>query len=441
MHRMYMGVLNQSEFENFTTWVESLLIGAQLQKVWTDGVVLVLECHAQKNYWLCFDLNSLVPYVALLNTKPGIKKIPKPVSLFLSSHADNLRFTKIFTDATRGRVFQARLESGKRHCEFEAWIIPKNVNFFVRASHEGEREKKISWSKPRELPEPKNLARSEIEAKIQNYDWFAESTTWLSSKVNPKKIESQTPFANRASNELQRSIGKKEKAIEQISSQLQSDLISRYRNLGELLKYSTQVPSEYQDLYDSKKSLAENRERAFKKAKDLARKQEGARQRIEILKIEIHNLKQKLASGLLEDSRDVNSFSQPKFVANKILKNSVSKARKRIFDGNFEAVMGKSAQDNLSILRSARGWDYWLHLKDYPGAHAIVFRNKAQGVPDSVFIQVAQWVVDETISKKQISSGLKYDVILAECRYVKPVKGAPGLVTFQNSRTFTFASK
>jgi len=93
------------------------------------------------------------------------------------------------------------------------------------------------------------------------------------------------------------------------------------------------------------------------------------------------------------------------------------------------------------ILRQARAWDYWFHLRDYPGAHAILFRTKNQNVPDSALREVAQWIIQESLGKKMLIEGIKFDVIVAECRYVRPVKGAQGLVTYQNERKYIFQAK
>jgi predicted ribosome quality control (RQC) complex YloA/Tae2 family protein len=449
-------LLSTKDLESLAKWLNANLLGAQLQKVWTDGELLIFECYLMKSYWLCFDLNLQEPFVAIVSLKPQVRKQPKPVSLFLTAHGVNLRFLNFQIDQQRGRILQVQLgireTNSEKICDLEAWLIPNNVNFFVKVKEQGEKDKKISWSKPRELPNLQTVRNADFPnedlGKIESRDWLSFGNEWHFGRSKPREIIVAKEKVNPLEKEFRRSIQKKEKAIVEITAQLSGDDIDQYRKLGEALKYSSVVPEAFQDFYDSRLSLAENRERVFKKAKDLERKKEGTKTRLEILKQEIQGLNKKIekirtSTGL---SQEVSLVAQQKkTLANKILQKAESKARKRQFkagaDNEFEAVMGKSAQDNLSILRHARAWDYWLHLRDYPGAHAIIFRNKGQVVPDSIFIEAAQWIVDETISKKQISAGVKYDVILAECRFVKPVKGATGLVTYQNTRTFTFASK
>jgi predicted ribosome quality control (RQC) complex YloA/Tae2 family protein len=111
-------------------------------------------------------------------------------------------------------------------------------------------------------------------------------------------------------------------------------------------------------------------------------------------------------------------------------------------DENFEAVMGKSARDNLEILRQAQAWDLWMHLKDYPGAHAIIVRPRTKEVPLKWIQKVSEWLIRETIGQKKVEMGSKYDVVVVECRYVRPIKGDKlGRVSYHNPQVYSFASK
>ncbi len=53
--------------------------------------------------------------------------------------------------------------------------------------------------------------------------------------------------------------------------------------------------------------------------------------------------------------------------------------------------MGKNAGENLKLLRQAKSWDLWIHLKDYPSAYAILQKPKDKNVSDQVLIQASQW--------------------------------------------------
>ena len=96
--------------------------------------------------------------------------------------------------------------------------------------------------------------------------------------------------------------------------------------------------------------------------------------------------------------------------------------------------MGKSAADNLRLLRQSKSWDLWIHLKDFPSAYAIIQKNKDQKISDEMLRQSAQWLVKEGSKNKDVD-GLKTTVVIVECRHVRPIKGDKiGRVTYHNAR-------
>src|SRR5262249_19127485 len=100
------------------------------------------------------------------------------------------------------------------------------------------------------------------------------------------------------------------------------------------------------------------------------------------------------------------------------------KTRKLDLEGGRLAYMGASAKDNLALLRAAQPWDLWLHLKDYPGAHVILRRLRGKEVPTAEIQRVARWLASETqASKRELRPGDVFEVQVAECRYVRPIKG------------------
>jgi len=57
--------------------------------------------------------------------------------------------------------------------------------------------------------------------------------------------------------------------------------------------------------------------------------------------------------------------------------------------GPFTLLVGRTARQNDSTLRSARGNDYWLHCRDYPGAHVFVRHLPAKSVPLETLLDAA----------------------------------------------------
>ena len=103
---------------------------------------------------------------------------------------------------------------------------------------------------------------------------------------------------------------------------------------------------------------------------------------------------------------------------------------------DLTAVAGKSAADNLKILRKARAWDLWFHMRDYPSSHAVLFRNKSAKVNDKDLFTVAVWFVRNHLGSKAAQhAGEKFSLVVVECRHVKPIKGDKiGRVTFHDER-------
>ena len=184
--------------------------------------------------------------------------------------------------------------------------------------------------------------------------------------------------------------------------------------------------SHLQECVDRSESLSWNIEHCFAKAKQLVSKKEGARERLE-------ELVQEIAS--LEKAKFTEKAQKNQLVD--LMQKTEARGRKLHLESGALAYCGKSAADNLALLRQAKAWDYWLHLKDYPGAHAIIHRQRDQEVPVGEIQEVASWVARESLSSKSLLVGQKVAVVMVECRFVRPIKGDKlGRVTYHGEKTF-----
>lgn len=414
-----MKSLNAAELVSYCAWLRERLLSAQLQDLWTDGETLVFQFYRQGEIYVVISLAPAAPLLWIQKDRPSVKKSPKPVSLFLSSHARNLVLRDLHVVLAKGRSLLLSLSARDKSCEVEVELIPKNPNLSVSA--EG---KKIWWNKPKDLPPP--ILPEIVPVERDWEEWCRE--------VQAGRDRRPATSSSKEISSVDRALAKKQKALEALSEQVASKESERYRRMGEDLKGSVEIRAEWRDLYDSSSTPAENRERAFQKAKEIERKRQGTLERIEVLKKEIEKLRR-------DQERGVAPAPPTPSLAAKLMKKSDAQGRKLTIDG-FEAVIGKSGADNLAILRQARAWDLWIHLKDEPGAHAILFRNRDQDVPPAVIQRVAEWVWSESRGKKSPIPGGKYEVLAVECRFVKPIKGDRlGRVTYRNPQVYTFASK
>ncbi|PIS10841.1 MAG: hypothetical protein COT73_07175 [Bdellovibrio sp. CG10_big_fil_rev_8_21_14_0_10_47_8] len=421
-----MKSLSFHQLKSLSIWLQERLLGAQLQDVWTNGQVIVFEFYRQQDLFLCVDMMPNTPMMVLLDQKPPVEKKPKPLTIFLKSHAANLRWAELTVEENKGRILFLELESGPRNCQIEFQLIPRAANVLVRAGG-----KQISWNKPRDLP-PSQIMPVEEGDDAEIFDGKTVADEWR--KFRFQKVQSENAPKNKE-DPRPRALQKKLKALEQIRTQLQEDPASRWQELGEFLKGPTPVTVEFHDLYDGKRSRSWNLENAFRQAKAIKKKREGTLLRVEKLQQEISDLQ-----------ADIELHSTPQTMAptssaSKLMKKTGSKGRKLDLGDGFEAVLGKSARDNLAILRQARAWDLWMHLRDYPGAHAIILRPKNREVPRSFIEDVARWLLAESFSGKKQALGDRYEVVVAECRYVRPIKGDRlGRVTYHHPQVYSFAA-
>lgn len=414
-----MKALNAAELVSYCIWLRERLVGAQLQDLWTSEDALVLQFYRTGEIFVVVRLAPAAPLLWVQSDKPRVPKKPKPVGLFLASKARNLVLRDLTVNLEKGRTLVWSLGNRDQTCEIEMDLIPKSPNLAARSGG-----KQVSWNKPKVLPPPVLPEITVVERDWE--EWVRDLRSELEKRPRAEAGSAGGP------NAAERAIEKKRKAIEGLRAALESDLPERYRRLGDILKSGAEVPGDLQDLHDPGQSLAENIERVFAKAKDLERKKDGTRDRILILESEIAKLRAEGAPA---------GPARPSTAA-RLMKKGEAQGRKLRLENGCEAVIGKSGADNLAILRQARAWDLWVHLKDEPGAHAIIFRNRDQEVPQVLIRRVADWVLEETRGKKgAFSRGGKFEVLVVECRFVRPIKGDKlGRVTYQNPRVYTFAS-
>jgi len=201
--------------------------------------------------------------------------------------------------------------------------------------------------------------------------------------------------------------------------------------LKENLDYET-IPKEFKDIIDPSQSHSRNIKTCFEKAKKNKAKITGTLHRVQQLQAEIEVLENQLAHP--------EKLSKKTTPAKSTLKSlhKISDSQGRTHEwGAFRLYIGRSGADNLRLLRKAKSWYLWLHIKDYPGAHGILERPRGplESVELEVIKKAALAVIKQSVTSDK--SGV-FDVIYAECRYVRPVKGAKaGQVTLSHEKVIS----
>lgn len=437
-----MKSFSYAELVHFSEHLNSELTGSQLQEVWTYDQGLVMQFYSRQELFLWIHCFNPMPMMGLLKSRPAWHKKQKPLGLFLNSHAKNLRWLNSFVRIEKGRVVEVQLSSPQKSCELEIQLIPRAMNILVQS--EG---KKISWNKPRELPQSDNLENvQESKQKKENFDsqtdWFQISEAFYQATIEKKEVVSKVSKDPRI-----RALEKKQKALSEMQSIDFDEKILRWIELGEALKFpdfgDDSVLKKFEEIYDSKLSRSQNRENAFAKAKALKAKKEGHLSRIQILKQQIEELTSALnqpEQNFLSKNEESSHLNKSQILLKKTMKKVDFRGRKQLISEKVEAFMGKSGKDNLALLRMAQSSDLWMHLKDEPSAHVILMKPKSYQLTLGEIEKAAKWLFKETInSKKRIAAGT-YEFVVVECRYVRPIKGDKlGRVTYHHPQFYRFA--
>ncbi len=103
-----------------------------------------------------------------------------------------------------------------------------------------------------------------------------------------------------------------------------------------------------------------------------------------------------------------------------------------ISSDGIKIMCGKNnIQNDELTLRTAHGGYIWLHTKDIPGCHTVIFEN-ADKIPERTLLEAA--ILSATFSKA--SEALKVPVDYTLAKYVKKPSGAkPGMVIYTNQKT------
>ncbi len=391
------------------------MIGAQLQEIETHPNGLALGLYKKGRIWWIIDLSPQFPVSLFFNEEsPWKHKVsPKPVALFLNSHVKNLYLSKLEQDPEDPRIWHVEWVGAGRLVRMEVRLIPKAPNLIVEAG-----PKSIAWSKPKGLPPVSQVPPPQDLSTLDEI-----KTEWLKRQQRPPSGKKDDWQSRR-----NKDIAKKTKALKEIQEQLASGEMEKWKTLGELLKSFEvhELGSEWKEFTKFSKGRVELMQHAFDKAKQLERKRAGTLERVEILKREVAQLEMQ--------TEPPETWGQNGKPSRQLLKEARAEGRTKKI-GDFTASRGKNAKDNLALLRAAKAWDLWVHLQDYPSSHVVIAVAKNQKVPDSIIQQAALWLIQETVRTKTLMSGSSVDVLVAECRYVRPIKGDKlGRVHYQNER-------
>lgn len=419
-----------SELDNVVATLKPLL-GTRLQEIQTTASDLVLGFYTSSGLlWLWLDLNPVHPSLLPWTELPLRLKWEKtPLNLFLRAHFTGRVLSSMRRSQENGRVvhlhFGSLEEAGP---ELEIRLFPHGRNVLARSAG-----KQVAWQRPSPL-EPATVKEAD-PFKIRNLDELRQQ--WLESrsgKSGGRKRGGIEDTRARLENELQR----KAKALRKVDEELTRKKDLPWRQVGNWLKenQSLEVPKAWEPFVDRRRKLSWNIDECFSRARDLEGKTFGTEKRRDLLLADIARLKENLSLPTGQWPADALSPRTPPAP----LVAAEAQGRSLRLSGEVTVIAGKSAADNMKLLRKARSWDLWLHLRDFPSSHAILFRNKNTKVTETMLHEAAAWFVRSHLGKKFADrAGERFHVMVAECRHVRPIKGDKlGRVTYRDERTLIY---
>lgn len=396
--------------------------GAQLQEVVIEGTkgqpprAMHLGFYRSGGMlWLIFDYLVRAPMLVLFERKPpaATGKLRRPIELFLRSKHVGRRLRAVQFDPAEGRCLTLLFDQGVggEEAALEFKIFPHGRNVTARFG-----DSAISEFKPAaESKAPTAVVQHETASAARDVQQMAAE--WAERRQVGSRVA--TTFKAAAPAESPR-LKKKQQALAKVEAELLAKQQAPFRQIGEWIKaeQSLAVPEVWREHVRGDESLAANIERLFALAKSGERKIHGTRERIAALRQEISQLEN--AGEQPAAARKAAGPALPTDMFSKIK----ARGRKHQLADDLILYIGKSASDNLALLRAAQPFDLWLHLREQPGSHGILRRTRGRTVTDEELFRAGVYVAEQSMKQRANDlRGESFDLLIVECRYVKPIKG------------------
>ncbi|WQU43496.1 NFACT family protein [Helicobacter pylori] len=146
------------------------------------------------------------------------------------------------------------------------------------------------------------------------------------------------------------------------------------------------------------------------------------KQKSQFLYLEEENLKEKIA--FKENQINYVKGAQEESVLEMFMPFKNSKIKRPmsgyevLYYKDFKIGLGKNQKENIKLLQDARANDLWMHVRDIPGSHLIVFCQK-NAPKDEVIMELAKMLI-----KMQKDVFNSYEIDYTQRKFVKIIKGA-----------------
>jgi len=397
--------------------IESLdvLTNAQAQDCSGSLDAMVFKFWSGHLSFLMFQIKGNTPLFFFTSDKSDLeprhlkKTDKKPFFLFYQKHFKGARLAGVSRSQKYGRLVDFNFESETGvDLKLEFRLFPGGVNLGLHAGG-----KSVYVKKPLELTEfvddyePKSIRSPEVIKEEWRETLSQDQKNKPSTKAEGDSVKAQN------ADKVKLAKSKIRSAIAFLKSE-------PHRQFAKILQNKSSLPDDLKSLYKEDLTLQENIEWAFEKHKENPLKLKRLEERLE--QLDHNNIKNNLA----------NSFAKPKV--------HLKATRHLTLSSEVRAFCGKSAKENMDLLRKSKSWHIWMHLKDHPSGHLILSFPKNHSVQEEELKRSALFLFKVAAPKKlHAAEQVKFEVIFTETKFVKPIKGAKtGLVQPSRTRTRLF---
>lgn len=404
-------------------------LGAKVQAVHFVQQALILELYhfgqgmGQKLHLIMY---AKAPNSAIFITSDVSKRVKseqKPIYLFAKAHLLGATLSEITRDENFGRVVNLEFNTKDETIRVTQNLVPMAWNLQILVGN-----KEVSLNKPKEVPKFQGAFNSE-------------------KTVDPDQLESQKNkilgliFAQQKKTLKIPSKEQGIKKLEKLKTNLLNDLETK-KNLDHLefaellIKDPKQASLQFPQFYDAQKNIYVLQKEFFDKHKRNIEKIKRVEERLEEVELDIQGLK--AMSDKEWESQQLNK-QKLQLKSHITSKKPAIEARKLELGHDFVAYLGKSAKHNTELLRRAKPWHYWMHIKDHASAYVIIHCQKNKKISFSEVEKTLKWWASLSGAQNSyFQEQSKCSVLVTQCRYVRPVKGDKlGRVTYAHEQVFT----
>ncbi len=294
------------------------------------------------------------------------------------------------------------------------------------------------------------LAHSDFD----EYSFYSNANELMATEI--LSLPKQTALLQKLKKKTEQMIAHENRKLKKITSELQETKnVDKYKLYADLLAIYAYLPHEYKTVLVvpnllsetgeeitiplvSEYSIAQNSQYYYRKYNRLKKRAENAKpfvkkanDRLEYLKSLRYFLETDL-SDVEIDEINKEIFSKTSF--DKKQKLSLSEPEIKIveIDGYRIGIGKNNTQNEYLTMRMAKPNDLWLHIKDQPGSHVVIFRDDSRIFTDEIVLKAA--AAAAYYSNARDSGKVEVDYTLR--KYVKkPKNGPPGFVYYTNQKT------